>query len=67
MQVPPGRNRLTITFPGDRGQSRSTPGFHGGRGTLIYLILPVDFGSKHLPVIKESLDDLRDCYGQLGD
>jgi hypothetical protein len=67
MQVPPGRNPLTITLLRGPGSSPSPPGFDRGRGTLIYLILLVDFSSKHLAVIMESLDDIRDCDGELGD
>lgn len=35
-------------------------------GTLIYLILPFDFSHRILSEIMESLDDVRDRYGQFG-
>ena len=67
MQVPPGYNPARIMFLEGRAKARRPLDFASSRGTLIYLIPLVDFSSKDLPEIMERLDDIRDCYGQLGD
>jgi hypothetical protein len=59
MQVLPGRNSA----------SRARPVIgrcYGAFGTLIYLILLSDFSPRISFEIVESLDDIRDRYGQLG-
>ena len=66
-KIPPDFTEMPASLP-DRWAAWASCEFRGEfEGTLIYLILPSDFSCKHLSVTMEKLDDIRDCYGQLGD